>query len=71
MEAMTSHAPSVVAVTDLLLTAREYARRASVSEDTVRRWARDGWGPRPVRVGPRAIRYRESEITDWLSRGAA
>ena len=49
-----------------LVTVREYAERFGISEDTVRRWARKGIGPRPIKIGPRAVRYRETDINAYL-----
>lgn len=49
-----------------LLTAKEFGRRARVSERTVIRWRNAGVGPRPIRIGPRAIRYRVSEVDEFL-----
>ncbi|MGH3810268.1 MAG: helix-turn-helix transcriptional regulator, partial [Pseudonocardiaceae bacterium] len=45
--------------------ARELARRCDVSVDTVRRWARTGIGPRPFRIGARAVRYRPEDVREW------
>lgn len=49
-----------------LLTAKEFGRRARVSGRTVIRWRNTGVGPKPVRIGPRVIRYRASEVDEFL-----
>ncbi|WP_423717164.1 helix-turn-helix transcriptional regulator [Actinomycetospora cinnamomea] len=49
-----------------LLTEREVARRLAVSLDTVRRLRSRGSGPRAVRVGARAVRYRPQDVDAWL-----
>jgi len=49
-----------------LLTAKEFGRRARVSKRTVIRWRNAGVGPTPIRIGPRAIRYRASEVAEFL-----
>jgi len=49
-----------------LLTAKEFGRRARVSKRTVIRWRNAGVGPRPIRIGPRAIRYRASDVDEFL-----
>jgi predicted DNA-binding transcriptional regulator AlpA len=51
------------------MTRQEYARLARVHPDTVKRWARLGIGPRPRRVGPRLVRYDESEVREYLRTG--
>lgn len=53
---------------DRLLTQREVASRFGVSSETVRRWTRAGF-LRAVRIGRRAIRYREAEVVRVLFRG--
>ncbi|MFG6193373.1 helix-turn-helix transcriptional regulator [Nonomuraea sp. JJY05] len=49
------------------LTTAELACLARVSLSTVRRWARQGIGPRPRRVGPRLVRYHRPEVETWLT----
>ncbi|NRQ30684.1 AlpA family phage regulatory protein [Nonomuraea sp. NN258] len=46
------------------------AERCGVSVRTLERWAELGIGPRPIRLGPRLIRYRHAEVEAWLSSGA-
>ncbi len=54
-----------------LMTAHEFAAEVQVSIDTVRRWARTGVGPRPVRLGCRAVRYRRVDVDAWIATGSA
>ncbi|MFD3972928.1 helix-turn-helix transcriptional regulator [Streptomyces cyaneofuscatus] len=49
----------------------EFARMARVDISTVKRWARQGVGPRPRRLGPRVIRYDRSEVIAYLNQGEA
>ncbi|WP_369294095.1 helix-turn-helix transcriptional regulator [Micromonospora sicca] len=42
------------------------ALRLDVSVRTLERWAQQGIGPRPVKAGPRFVRYRASEVEAWL-----
>ena len=56
---MTSH--------DELLTAREVAALLKVSEVTLRRWRREGKGPRWLWTEGSA-RYRRGDIEEWLRR---
>jgi predicted DNA-binding transcriptional regulator AlpA len=51
-----------------LLTGAEFATMARVTIRAVRKWADRGIGPRPVRPsGSRIVRYRRSEVEEWLS----
>jgi predicted DNA-binding transcriptional regulator AlpA len=47
-------------VSDLLNRAA-VARLLAVSARTLERWGREGRGPRPLRVGPRLVRYRRDD----------
>jgi excisionase family DNA binding protein len=49
-----------------LLTARQVADLLGVSAETVLRWTRKGDLP-AIRLPGGAIRYRESDLDDWLS----
>jgi predicted DNA-binding transcriptional regulator AlpA len=44
----------------------EVATVLGVSPGTVSNWRVQGRGPRFVRVTARCIRYRESDVRDWL-----
>ncbi len=50
-----------------LLTAEDVARRLSLPSRTVRRWAAEGRMP-SLRLGGTVIRFRETDIEDWLGR---
>ena len=50
---------------DLVLTA-EAARQLRVSVTGLRKWRREGTGPRYVRLGGRLIRYRQTDIAQWV-----
>jgi predicted DNA-binding transcriptional regulator AlpA len=49
-----------------LITTSEFARRVRVTPHTIYRWRRQGYGPRAIKVGPRALRYSAAEVTAWL-----
>lgn len=51
------------------LTRHEYAALARVHPDTVKRWARQGIGPQPHRIGPRLLRYDRAEVLAYLQPG--
>lgn len=44
----------------------DVARHMGVSERTVRRWVREGIGPRAVRVG-NTVRFRQEDVAAWLN----
>ncbi len=54
------------AAQDRVLTREEAAERCRVSTWTLMRWRRLGIGPKPMRVGPRFIRYSAAEVDRWL-----
>jgi predicted DNA-binding transcriptional regulator AlpA len=56
---------------DQLLTGREVAAILKLTPQTVIEWRRENRGPRWVRIGQRAIRYRRSELEAWIAEGEA
>ena len=53
-------------MTDRLLRRREVERVTSMSRSAIYRLMQEGDFPRPVRVGPAAVRWRQSDIAEWL-----
>jgi predicted DNA-binding transcriptional regulator AlpA len=53
--------PDVLDDRDILLTRPEAAQYLRRSTPTMERWARQGTGPRPIRIG-RSIYYRLSDL---------
>jgi excisionase family DNA binding protein len=51
------------------LTRQEFAELARVHRDTVKRWARQGIGPKPRKLGPRLVRYNRTEVLAYLRDG--
>ncbi len=51
---------------ELLLTESETARRLGVSVNGLRKWRREGQGPRFIRLGSRLIRYSAVDLDTWL-----
>ncbi|WP_083459229.1 helix-turn-helix domain-containing protein [Jiangella muralis] len=49
-----------------LLTTEETARRLRVDPSTVRRWRRDGVGPRHLKMGS-VYRYPANELEAWIA----
>ncbi|MCY3845685.1 MAG: AlpA family phage regulatory protein [Acidobacteria bacterium] len=52
---------------DRLLTRAEVERRVHLSRASVYRLVARGEFPAPLRVGPRAVRWRSYEIGAWIS----
>ena len=51
---------------DAILRLPEVARRAGRSRSAIYRGVADGTFPAPVALGPRAVGWRESDITAWI-----
>jgi predicted DNA-binding transcriptional regulator AlpA len=51
-----------------LLTQREAASVLRLSQRTLERLRVSGLGPKFIRCGLRNIRYRQSDIDDWIGR---
>ena len=50
-----------------LLPRREVELRIGLSRASIYRLMRRGEIPEPIKVGPRAVRWLESEIDSWLA----
>ena len=55
-------------MTDRLMRRREVETGVSLSTTTIYRLMKRGQFPRPIRVGPKAVRWSESAIDDYLAR---
>ena len=42
-----------------------------VSIPTLERWDRDGYGPRPVKIGPRRVGYRTGDLIAFIEQRLA
>ena len=51
-----------------LLRRKEIERYCQIGRSTIYRLMREGLFPVPIRVGPRAVRWPEHELTAWLAR---
>jgi prophage regulatory protein len=51
-----------------LLTALQVSRLCLVSSQTIRRMVRAGTFPKPVKISPQRIAWREEEVQAWLVR---
>jgi|GEM_PF-4118383 excisionase family DNA binding protein len=61
---------AIDASADTLLTTDELAAWLGVHPFSVKRWRRMGVGPRGIRTGLRALRFRKSDVLDWLRQRA-
>lgn len=50
----------------MFLKCREIATLLNVHRDTVKRWAKNGQMPQPVRFSERAVRWRAADIREWM-----
>jgi len=53
--------------TDTMNT-EELAAYLEVAKQTLFRWRQSGYGPAWMRVGPRIIRYKVSDVMEWEER---
>lgn len=51
---------------ETLLNKKQLAEILKVSVKTIDLWLRDGFGPKPIRLG-RLVRYRMTDIQEFLS----
>ena len=49
-----------------LITRSQLAEKLGKSPDTLFLWARDGYGPKPVRLGGR-VHYRTAEVSEFVA----
>ncbi len=53
--------------TDYLVDRADVERRVGLTRSSIYAAMRRGDFPIPVRVGPKAVRWRSSEIEDWMN----
>jgi prophage regulatory protein len=53
--------------TDRLLRRTEVEQRCGITRASIYRLMRQGAFPLPLKIGPKAVRWPQSEIEDWLS----
>lgn len=49
-----------------ILRPTEVERRLGVSASTLKRWAQAGFGPKRLKIGPRAVGYDATAVDEWL-----
>ena len=47
------------------LTIKQVCEALNVSPSTIWRWLKQGDFPKPVHLGPKAVRWKESDILAW------
>ena len=56
---------------DRLLTNKQITAETGISRSTIYRLLRNGAFPKPIRIGPRSMRWLASDIKAWLVEGKA
>lgn len=55
-------------IKESLLTTQQVAEIIGISPDTIARYRRQGNGPKYLRLGNNLIRYRRSDVEEWLDK---
>ena len=51
----------------MLMTLRQVRAMTAMGKSTVYRKVDDGTFPRPIRLGPRTVRWRRWEVEGWIA----
>ena len=51
---------------EILISRKALAQQLGLTRDTLRRWAKIGHGPTPVKLSRGCIRYRPDEVREFL-----
>ena len=54
---------------EILLTEKETARFLHVTPHALQKWRSDGKGPRYIKTGRKFLRYRQSDLEQFLANG--
>ena len=54
-------------MTTKLLTRQQIEEITGLTRSTIYRLMRSGQFPEPIRIGPRAVRWPQSEIESWIA----
>lgn len=68
---MNHDTTATVPATDRMLRLPEVVSICKRSRTSIHYDVKAGRFPKPVKIGPRAIAWRESDIQRWISEGAA
>lgn len=50
-----------------ILRIRSVIERTGLSQSTIYKYMSEGQFPKPIRLGPRAVGWRDSDIEDWIA----
>ena len=50
-----------------ILRLPQVKRRTGLSRSTLYQYIKDGYFPKPVPLGPRAVGWLESDVSDWIA----
>ena len=50
-----------------ILRRRQVEQRTGLSRSTLYQYIKDGFFPKPVPLGPRAVGWLESDVSDWIT----
>lgn len=56
-----------IIIPERLLKEREVCEMVGISNSTLWRWVEAGLFPAQIRIGPRAVRWRLSEVLAWIA----
>ena len=54
-----------------MLTRKDAAKLLTVSESTMRRWASQGFGPKPVKLTSNTVVYRPEDLAQFVDEAAS
>ncbi|WP_447974624.1 helix-turn-helix transcriptional regulator [Nitrospira sp. Kam-Ns4a] len=57
-------------ITEMYLDEQQVAEMLRISRRTLQAWRLRGGGPPYVKIGSRMVRYRETEVLQWLTTSA-
>jgi len=58
-------------LTGLYQTRQELEETLTLSSATIYRWVKDGRFPKPIRLGTKMVRWKTSDIEQWLKEEGA
>jgi len=58
--------PGLASLTENLLTRLQVAKHLAIEPRTLESWRTRGLGPKYVRYGRRSVRYRPSDVVQWV-----
>ena len=56
-----------ISIAPAILRRQQVQQRTGLSRSTLYQYIKDGGFPAPVQLGPRAVGWLESDVSDWIS----